>query len=49
MLLTVILFIAVAFIASSSWVRRALPFESFLAVGAAGLIMVALLFTGQLA
>lgn len=49
MLLTIILFVAAAWLLSSGWVKRAVPFESFLAFGFAGIIMVALLMTGRLA
>lgn len=49
MLPTIVLFVLAAWLLSSPWVKRALPFESFLAFGFAGVIMVALLMAGQLA
>lgn len=36
-----------AWIISSNWMRRALPFESLVAVGTAGLVMMVLLYSGQ--
>ncbi len=49
MLVTMALFVAIAWLLSSSWTRRAVPFESFLAFGFAGVAMVTLLFAGWLA
>ncbi len=40
--------IAVAWILSTRWVRRALPFESAVAFGVAGVVMVSLLLSGRL-
>lgn len=49
MLLTIVVFVAIAWLLSSSWTRRAVPFESFVAFAFAGVVMVTLLVTGRLA
>ena len=47
-MLTIAILIAVAWLMSASWGRRALPFESGVAFALAGLIMAGLLMTGKL-